>query len=42
VRGARAEFQNLDTNRDGFVERPEAEALVHADSTSTTWIATTS
>ena len=28
---ARAEFQNLDTNRDGFVERPEAEALVHAE-----------
>jgi hypothetical protein len=27
---ARAEFQNLDNNRDGFVERPEAEALVHA------------
>src|SRR3954468_2576164 len=28
---ARAEFQNLDTNRDGFVERPEAETLVHAE-----------
>jgi Ca2+-binding EF-hand superfamily protein len=28
---ARAEFQNLDTNRDGFVERPEAEALVHSE-----------
>jgi Ca2+-binding EF-hand superfamily protein len=28
---ARAEFQNLDTNRDGFVERGEAEALVHAE-----------
>ena len=28
---ARAEFQNLDTNRDGFVARPEAEALVHAE-----------
>ena len=28
---ARADFQNLDTNRDGFVERPEAEALVHAE-----------
>jgi Ca2+-binding EF-hand superfamily protein len=28
---ARAEFQNLDTNRDGFVERPEAEAVVHAE-----------
>lgn len=28
---ARAEFQNLDTNRDGFVERAEAEALVHAE-----------
>jgi Ca2+-binding EF-hand superfamily protein len=28
---ARGEFQNLDTNRDGFVERPEAEALVHSE-----------
>jgi Ca2+-binding EF-hand superfamily protein len=28
---ARAEFQNLDTNRDNFVERGEAEALVHAE-----------
>ena len=28
---ARAEFQNLDTNRDGFVERAAAEALVHAE-----------
>lgn len=28
---ARAEFQNLDTNRDGFVERPEAEAVVHSE-----------
>jgi len=28
---ARAEFQNLDTNRDGFVERGEAEAIVHAE-----------
>ncbi len=28
---ARAEFQNLDTNRDGLVERAEAEALVHAE-----------
>ena len=28
---ARAEFQNLDTNRDGFVERAEAEALVHTE-----------
>jgi len=28
---AKAEFQNLDTDRDGFVERPEAEALVHAE-----------
>ncbi|MDP2372927.1 EF-hand domain-containing protein [Reyranella sp.] len=28
---ARSEFQNLDTNRDGFVERAEAEALVHAE-----------
>jgi Ca2+-binding EF-hand superfamily protein len=28
---ARAEFENLDTNRDGFIERAEAEALVHAE-----------
>jgi Ca2+-binding EF-hand superfamily protein len=28
---ARAEFQNLDTNRDGFIERGEAEALVHSE-----------
>jgi Ca2+-binding EF-hand superfamily protein len=28
---ARTEFQSLDTNRDGFVERAEAEALVHAE-----------
>jgi Ca2+-binding EF-hand superfamily protein len=28
---ARAEFQNLDTDRDGFVERAEAEALVHSE-----------
>jgi Ca2+-binding EF-hand superfamily protein len=28
---ARGEFQNLDTNRDGFVERAEAEAIVHAE-----------
>jgi len=28
---ARAEFQNLDTNRDGFVERAEAEAVVQAE-----------
>ena len=28
---ARAEFQNLDTNRDNVVERAEAEALVHAE-----------
>jgi Ca2+-binding EF-hand superfamily protein len=28
---ARTEFQNLDTNRDGFVERAEAEALVHSE-----------
>ncbi len=28
---ARVEFQNLDTNRDGFVDRREAEALVHAE-----------
>jgi Ca2+-binding EF-hand superfamily protein len=28
---ARTEFQNLDTNRDGFVERAEAEAVVQAE-----------
>ena len=28
---ARAEFQNLDTNRDGFIERAEAEAIVHSE-----------
>lgn len=28
---ARAEFQNLDTNRDGFVERAEAEAIIHSE-----------
>jgi Ca2+-binding EF-hand superfamily protein len=28
---ARQEFQNLDTDRDSFVERAEAEALVHAE-----------
>jgi len=28
---ARTEFQNLDTNRDNFVERAEAEALVHSE-----------
>ena len=28
---ARAEFQNVDTDRDGFIERAEAEALVHAE-----------
>jgi Ca2+-binding EF-hand superfamily protein len=28
---ARREFGNLDTNRDGFVDRAEAEALVHAE-----------
>jgi len=28
---ARTEFQNLDTNRDGFVERAEAEAIVHSE-----------
>ena len=28
---ARAEFNNLDTNRDGLIERAEAEALVHAE-----------
>lgn len=28
---ARAEFNNLDTNRDGLIERGEAEALVHAE-----------
>ncbi len=28
---ARSEFQNLDTNRNGFVERAEAEAVVHSE-----------
>ena len=28
---ARTEFQNLDTNRNSFIERAEAEALVHAE-----------
>ena len=28
---ARAEFNNLDTNRDGLIERAEAEVLVHAE-----------
>jgi Ca2+-binding EF-hand superfamily protein len=28
---ARVEFQNLDTNRNGFVERAEAEVLVHSE-----------
>jgi Ca2+-binding EF-hand superfamily protein len=28
---ATAEFQNLDTNRDGVVDRSEAEARIHAD-----------
>lgn len=28
---AKAEFQNLDTNRDGFIERAEAETLVHSE-----------
>jgi len=28
---ARAEFQNLDTDRSGFVERAEAEVLVHSE-----------
>jgi Ca2+-binding EF-hand superfamily protein len=28
---AKAEFGNLDTNRDGFIERAEAEALVHSE-----------
>lgn len=28
---ARAEFQNVDTDRDGFIERGEAEALVHSE-----------
>jgi len=28
---ARAEFQNLDTNRDNFIERAEAEALVQVE-----------
>ena len=28
---AKAEFGNLDTNRDGFIERAEAETLVHSE-----------
>ncbi|MPZ33597.1 MAG: hypothetical protein GEV13_21840 [Rhodospirillales bacterium] len=28
---AKTEFQNLDTNRDNFIERAEAEALVHSE-----------
>jgi Ca2+-binding EF-hand superfamily protein len=28
---ARSEFQTLDTNGNGFVDRPEAEALVHSE-----------
>ena len=28
---AKAEFQNLDTNRDGLIERAEAEAVVHSE-----------
>ena len=28
---ARAEFQNLDTNRNGFLERAEAEAVFHSE-----------
>jgi Ca2+-binding EF-hand superfamily protein len=28
---ARTEFQTLDTNRDGFVDRAEAEALIHSE-----------
>ncbi len=28
---ARAEFQNIDTNRDGFIERAEIEAVIHAE-----------
>ncbi|MGD9884060.1 MAG: EF-hand domain-containing protein [Reyranella sp.] len=28
---AKAEFGNLDTNRDGFVERAETEALIHSE-----------
>jgi len=28
---ARTEFQNLDTNRDGFIERAEIEAVIHAE-----------
>jgi Ca2+-binding EF-hand superfamily protein len=28
---ARVEFQTLDTNRDGFVDRAEAEALIHSE-----------
>jgi len=27
----RSEFQNLDTNRDGFVERAELEAVIHSE-----------
>jgi Ca2+-binding EF-hand superfamily protein len=28
---ARAEFENLDTNRDGFVERPEIQAVINSE-----------
>ncbi|HEY6715236.1 MAG TPA: EF-hand domain-containing protein [Reyranella sp.] len=28
---ARTEFQNLDTNRDGFIEHAEIEAVIHAE-----------
>jgi Ca2+-binding EF-hand superfamily protein len=28
---ARADFQNIDTNRDGFIERAEIEAVIHAE-----------
>jgi Ca2+-binding EF-hand superfamily protein len=28
---ARTEFQKLDTNRDGFIERAEVEAVIHAE-----------
>jgi Ca2+-binding EF-hand superfamily protein len=28
---AKAEFENLDTNRDGFVERPEIQAVINAE-----------
>jgi Ca2+-binding EF-hand superfamily protein len=31
VRCTRTEFQNLDTNRNGFIERAEIEAVIHAE-----------